>query len=81
LCFEYPGQGWVRQLGVAESWRRKGLGTALLLHAFGEFRKRGISEVGLTVDSHNPRAYAFYQRVGMKRIRQYDEYEKLLKRE
>jgi mycothiol synthase len=81
LCFEYPGQGWVRQLGVAESWRRKGLGTALLLHAFGEFRKRGISEVGLTVDSHNPRAYAFYQRVGMKRVRQYDEYEKPLNRE
>jgi GNAT superfamily N-acetyltransferase len=78
LCFEYPGQGWVRQLCVAESWRRKGLGTALLLHAFGEFRKRRISEVGLTVDSHNPRAFNFYQRVGMKRIRQYDEYEKPL---
>ena len=64
LCLEYPGQGWVRQLGVAETSRRKGLGTALLLHAFGEFR-----------------AFTFYQRVGMKRIRQYDEYEKPLKLE
>ena len=81
LCLEYPGQGWVRQLGVAETSRRKGLGTALLLHAFGEFNKRGFSEVGLTVDSDNPRAFTFYQRVGMKRIRQYDEYEKPLKLE
>jgi len=81
LCLEYPGQGWVRQLGVAETYRRKGLGAALLLHAFGEFRKRGFSEVGLTVDSDNPRAFTFYQRVGMKRVRQYDEYEKPLKLE
>jgi mycothiol synthase len=81
LCLEYPGQGWVRQLGVAETYRRKGLGAALLLHAFGEFSKRGFSEVGLTVDSDNPRAFTFYQRVGMKRVRQYDEYEKPLKPE
>jgi ribosomal protein S18 acetylase RimI-like enzyme len=81
LCLEYPGQGWVRQLGVAETYRRKGLGTALLLHAFGEFNKRGFSEVGLTVESDNPRAFTFYQRVGMKRVRQYDEYEKPMKLE
>lgn len=81
LCFEYPGQGWVRQLGVADAYRRRGLGTALLLHAFGEFSKRGICEVGLTVDSDNPRAFTFYQRVGMERVRQYDEYEKPLKLE
>jgi len=81
LCFKYPGQGWVRQLGVADAYRRRGLGTALLLHAFVEFSKRGISEVGLTVDSDNPRAFTFYQRVGMKRVRQYDEYEKPLKLE
>ena len=81
LCLEYPGQGWVRQLGVTETYRKKGLGTALLLHAFGEFRQRGLSEVGLTVDSDNPRAFTFYQRVGMKRVRQYDEYEKPLKLE
>jgi len=76
LCFEYPTQGWVRQLGVAEHWRRKGLGTALLRHAFARFKGRGCDTVGLAVAADNADAYAFYQKVGMKRIRQYDEYEK-----
>jgi ribosomal protein S18 acetylase RimI-like enzyme len=76
LCFEYPEYGWVRQLGVAESWRRKGLGTALLRHTFGEFKRRGYDRVGLAVESGNPRAYSFYQKIGMQRVRQYDEYEK-----
>jgi mycothiol synthase len=78
LCFEYPEHGWVRQLGVAETWRRKGLGTALLRHTFGEFKKRGYDRVGLAVESGNPRAYTFYQKIGMQRVRQYDEYEKPL---
>jgi len=76
LCFEYPGTGWARQLGVAEAWRRQGLGTALLLHAFGEFKRRGLETVGLVVDSDNPKASALYQGVGMRQIRQYDEHEK-----
>ena len=78
LCYEYPGQGWVRQLGVAARWRGRGLGTALLRHAFGELRLRGLATVGLAVESLNPGAYAFYQGVGMKRVRQYDEYTKPL---
>jgi ribosomal protein S18 acetylase RimI-like enzyme len=78
LCYEYPGQGWVRQLGVAAPWRGRGLGTALLRHAFGEFWQRELATVGLAVESLNPGAYAFYQRAGMKRVRQYDEYTKPL---
>ena len=36
-----PTEGWVRQLAVDEGWRRKGLGRALLHHAFGVFCRRG----------------------------------------
>jgi mycothiol synthase len=79
LCFAYSDEGWVRQLGVAETWRRRGLGTALLRHAFGEFKKRGYDKVGLGVAGDNTTAYAFYEKVGMKRLRQYDEYQKPLK--
>ena len=68
LSFAYPELGWVRQLAVDEAWRRKGLGTALLHHAFGVFRARGYARGGLAVDSENPDAYAFYQRVGMRRV-------------
>lgn len=78
LCFAYSEEGWIRQLGVAETWRRRGLGAALLQHGFGEFKKRGFNRVGLAVAGDNLNAYAFYERVGMKRIRQYDEYKKPL---
>jgi mycothiol synthase len=78
LCFAYAEEGWVRQLGVAPAWRRRGLGAALLHHAFAVFKQRGLERVGLAVEAENQKAYTFYQGVGMKRIRQYDMYEKPL---
>jgi ribosomal protein S18 acetylase RimI-like enzyme len=74
LSFAYPELGWVRQLAVDEAWRRRGLGTALLNHAFGVFSQRGYDRIGLAVESENPRALAFYRQVGMQPVRQHDEY-------
>lgn len=74
LCFDYHQYGWVRQLGVAGHWRGKGLGSALLQHMFGVFYQRGHATVGLGVDAENPNAYHLYERIGMKRTRQYIEY-------
>ncbi len=78
LSYEYTGSdlGWVRQLGVLESMRRTGLGSALLRTAFIEFYKRGFKKVGLAVESDNLRAIRFYEGVGMKQIRRLDEYTK-----
>ncbi len=42
--------GWVNILGVRKPWRRRGLGKALLEHAFREFRARGKTHAGLGVD-------------------------------
>ena len=77
LCFEYTdsGMGWVRQLGVLAEWRRRGLGAALLRHSFAEFKRRGFNKAGLAVESENPNAIAFYERIGMKPTRRYDEYQ------
>ncbi len=75
LCFAYPEMGWVRQLGVAEGQRRRGLGRALLRHAFGEFWKRGESLVGLVVNAENDTAVGLYEAAGMKRVQQFDEYQ------
>jgi len=36
------GMGWVSRLSVRRPWRKRGLGEALLLHAFNEFYKRGM---------------------------------------
>ena len=79
LAFAYPSEGWVRQLAVDEGWRRKGLGRALLQHAFGVFRERGYEQAGLAVDGENLDAQAFYRRVGMHCVRQHDEYVRAIK--
>jgi ribosomal protein S18 acetylase RimI-like enzyme len=78
LCFAYPEQGWVRQLAVVETWRRRGIGSALLCHAFRTFREQGYERAGLIVESENPRAMVFYEQLGMQRVRQHDEYERAI---
>src|SRR5690606_5356907 len=45
--------GWVCDLGVVRGQRGLGLGRALLLHAFGEFRRLGKKLVRLHVDAEN----------------------------
>lgn len=77
LAFHYPSIGWVRQLAVADAWQRKGIATALLHHTFHIFKARDAEKVGLSVESARPNAYAFYQQVGMRVARQYDEYVKV----
>jgi ribosomal protein S18 acetylase RimI-like enzyme len=78
LGFDYPQEGWVRQLGVIQAWRRRGLGSALLQNAFVMFYDQGKRQVGLTTESDNPDALTFYTQLGMSIKRQYDEYIKML---
>ncbi len=59
--------GYVQTLGVRPPWRRRGLGRALLLHAFGEFHRRGVDGVALHVDSESlTDATRLYESVGMR---------------
>lgn len=72
--------GWVNSLSVRRPWRKRGLGSALLLHSFGEFYRRGFKKVGLGVDAGNiTGALRIYERAGMYVARQYDRYEKELR--
>jgi mycothiol synthase len=58
--------GWVGVIGVRKPWRKRGLGLALLQHAFGEFYRRGETRVALGVDAENPTgATRLYERAGM----------------
>ena len=76
---ELPGVGWVGILGVRRAWRRRGLGRALLLQAFEEFRERGFREAGLGVDAASlTGATRLYESVGMRVRAQFDIYEKQL---
>lgn len=67
--------GWVGTLGVRREWRRRGLGGELLQRAFAALYDRGRSTIGLGVDADNPTgALGLYERVGMHRIRQSDNW-------
>lgn len=74
------GIGWIRTLGVRRSWRKRGLGEALLLHSFGEFYRRGTRTIGLGVDAQNPTgATRLYQKVGMYPASEFITFEKELR--
>ncbi len=80
LCRPYIDMGWVDELGVLRPWRRKGLGLALLHHAFHAFQARGFLRVGLGVDAQNlTGATRLYERAGMSPFRQWDIYQKELR--
>jgi ribosomal protein S18 acetylase RimI-like enzyme len=72
-----PGTGSVRLLGVRRPWRRRGLGRALLLHAFAALRRRGFGRAGLGVDAESlTGAHKLYESAGMHVEARFDIYEK-----
>jgi mycothiol synthase len=73
------GGGWIGAIGVRNAWRGRGVGRALLLHAFGEFRRRDDAHVGLGVDAENPTgATRLYESVGMRVVKEDVVFEKVL---
>jgi mycothiol synthase len=71
--------GWVGSLGVMPSWRRSGVGLALLHESFRRFAEAGETTVALGVDSENPTgATRLYERAGMRRLWRADVWEKVL---
>lgn len=63
LCWT---SGFVKDLGVHEAWRGRGLGEALLRHALSTFAGRGTNAVELKVHADNSSAVRLYERVGMR---------------
>jgi mycothiol synthase len=80
LCFPNETEldmGSIAILGVRRPWRRRGIGRALLLHAFAELRRRGFERAGLAVDAESlTGANRLYERAGMHVVRRMDIYER-----
>lgn len=58
--------GYVSSLGVLRSWRKRGLGLALLHHAFGVLKQKGKTGVALHVDAQSlTGATRLYEKAGM----------------
>ena len=64
--YDFVEIGFIRELGVLTSWRGRGVGTALLLHAFERFKARGQLRISLGVDAQNESAVGLYERIGMR---------------
>ncbi len=60
------GRGHVSSLAVASAERRRGLGRALLLHAFSDLQLAGARGLTLDVEAHNDTALGLYRSIGME---------------
>ena len=68
LCWT---SAFVKDLVVRESWRRRGLGEALLRHVFTVFAARAAGAVELKVEAANASAVGLYERLGMRVVERF----------
>ena len=59
---------YLSNFGVVDQLRGTGIGSQMIQHKLVEARKLGYTRFGLHVSSGNPKAEAFYARLGMKVI-------------
>ena len=79
IAYDHGDLGWIKELGVRRPWRRRGLGGALLAHAFAEFARRGRQRVDLGVDAEGGTApQRVYARAGMQASSAYELHAKRL---
>ncbi|MBO9715084.1 GNAT family N-acetyltransferase [Sphingomonas sp.] len=67
-----PGALQLSQIYVASDWHGKGIAQQLMAWTADRARERGASALLLTVWEHNPRAIAFYRRLGFVHVGDYD---------
>ncbi|MDQ3216299.1 MAG: GNAT family N-acetyltransferase [Actinomycetota bacterium] len=73
------GDGWIKNVAVRPTHRRRGIAAALLARCFDELGGRGAKKVSLGVDSSNlTGAAVLYERAGMTSERSYHFYRKEL---
>jgi ribosomal protein S18 acetylase RimI-like enzyme len=69
--------GFVTWIGVLPVYRRRGIGTRLLLHSLNVLRAEGMTSASLDTEDTNPtRAITLYEKVGFKVLQEYVTYAK-----
>jgi ribosomal protein S18 acetylase RimI-like enzyme len=77
LCEIARGRGAVEQFGVVKEWRRRGIGTALLVRALRALEKQGVATVRVHTTTDNAfGSRALYESVGFRRVKQQGCYRK-----
>ncbi|MBM4430441.1 MAG: GNAT family N-acetyltransferase [Chloroflexi bacterium] len=72
---------FIGDLGIVASYRNRGLGRALLLHALRDLRARGLTAAELDVDGPNANAKHLYESVGFYEKEERCWYRKEVRRE
>ncbi len=60
--------GWIVQVGVRPGWRRRGIGSGLVVAALSRLHAAGARHVLLDVNVNNPIARRMYEQLGFKKI-------------
>jgi len=61
-------RGWLHHLAVAEGYRNRGIGTALLLEVETRLKAKGCLKVNLLIRRNNPDARRLYERLGYQEM-------------
>jgi ribosomal protein S18 acetylase RimI-like enzyme len=67
----------IPQISIHPAHQGRGLGSALICHAFARLRTAGYRKVRLTVSHENRRAYEWYLRIGFRARRDFHAYLRL----
>ncbi|HKZ94445.1 MAG TPA: GNAT family N-acetyltransferase [Candidatus Bathyarchaeia archaeon] len=69
--------GFVSGIGVLAAYRRRGIGTKLLLHVLKRLKAKGMASASLDTEDANPtRAVTLYEKVGFQVLQEYVTYAK-----
>jgi len=67
--------GYINGIGVLPEYRRRGIGTRLLLHGLERLKAKGMTSASLDTEDTNPtRAMTLYEKVGFKVLQEYATY-------
>ncbi len=69
-----PLHAWIFRLAVLASYRRNGIGTALVSAMIDRFREQGVQEIFLTVSPDNKSARLLYHQQGFVQVRECPAY-------
>jgi len=76
--FVVCAEGWIVQVGVLPEWRKRGIGSALMIEVLKRFRAASGDHVLLDVNVNNPSAAALYKRLGFVQIGRRARYARVL---
>jgi mycothiol synthase len=67
--------GYIKGIGVLPAYRRRGIGTRLLLHGLRRLKAKGMTSASLDTEDTNPtRAITLYEKVGFQVLQEYVTY-------